>query len=223
MIDKIKAYGLDVFMYVQKGGSHGGTLYYNAMSSIISILHKNYTRTLTPKRVHKGIMTSRATSAYWLEASALSATLSPNLSKTAPPPAVLDATWTGNLVTLDQAKGVSEVKIRWKAAATTGPGEGKPGDQLSVKVNGKTTGPYTLKESLLALVDRADLSDLQRLTSFISAPRKRSYPLLPINRLARSSTPCRNLSFKNSRRSPAASRRKCSSLWCRSTIMRGTA
>jgi len=96
MIDKIKGYGLKVFMYTQKGGSHGGALYYNAMPSIISILLKNYTRTLTPARVHKGI---------------------------------------------------SELKIKWKAASATGPGEGKPGDKLSVVVDGKTKGPFTLTES----------------------------------------------------------------------------
>ena len=164
MIDKIKGYGLKVFMYVQQGGSHGGTLYYNAMPSIISILLKNYTRTLTPERVHKGIMTPRAASAYWLEASAFSASLPSGLSKTAPPPAVLDATWKGKQVTLNQVKGVSELRLKWRSAAATGPGQGKPGEQLSVSVNGKTKGPYTLTEhKTLAVETYCRYGDISRL------------------------------------------------------------
>ena len=163
-IDKIKGYGLKVFMYVQKGGSHGGTLYYNAMSSIISILLKNYTRSLSPERVHKGIMTPRATSAYWLEASKVSAALPSTLYKTNEPPAVLDATWKGNKVTFQQAKGVAEVKIKWKAAAATGAGEGKAGDQLSVDVGGKTRGPFTLEEHpTLAVEEYCRYGDISRL------------------------------------------------------------
>ena len=164
MIDKIKGHGLEVFMYVQKGGSHGGTLYYNAMPSIISILLKNYTRTLSPERVHKGIMTPRATSAYWLEASKLSATLPPTLHKTAEPPAVMDATWKGNTVTLAQARGISELKIRWQEASTTGAGKGRAGDKLTVQVGGKSKGPFTLEEhATLALEEYCRSGDISRL------------------------------------------------------------
>ncbi len=164
MIDKIKGYGLKVFIYVQKGGSHGGTLYYNAMSSIIAVLLKNYTRTLTPARVHKGIMTSRATSAYWLEASKVSAALPSSMYKTAVPPAVMDASWKGNKVTFQQAKGIAELKIKWRAAAATGPGEGKVGDKLSVELGGKTLGPFTLQEHpTLAVEEYCRYGDISRL------------------------------------------------------------
>ena len=164
MIDKIKGYGLKVFMYVQKGGSHGGTLYYNAMPSIMSILLKNYTRTLLPERVHKGIMTPRAAGAYWLEASTFSAPLPSGLLKTAVPPVVLDATWKGKQVTLNQVKGVSQLKIKWMAATATGAGQGKAGDQLTVSVNGKTKGPYPLQEHpTLAVETYCRWRDISRL------------------------------------------------------------
>ena len=165
MIDKIKGYGLKLFYYEEPGGEHGGAKYWARMSSIMPILLKTYTRSVTPARVHKGIKTARAAQAYWLAATRFSATLDPAARPwPAAPPAVLDATWSGSTVKVQTHTGVSELQLRWLRDAAGGPGRGQAGDTLSVQLGAGPAVKHTLKEDpTVALEDYCRYGDVTRL------------------------------------------------------------
>ncbi len=162
-IQMLKGYGLSIEYWVDPKGVHGGTLYYNKLSDAATwLLGKK--RKLTPQRVHRGIKSDRAPGAYWLTATGFKTAPdeSVRLYPTAPA-AVLDATWKGGEVTVARAEGVTALELRW-LKGSPGPGRGKAGETIKVKLPGGAFASHTLKEDpTVALEEYCRTGDVTRL------------------------------------------------------------
>lgn len=163
VIQILKGYGLSIEYWLEQGGGHGGTLYYKKVPDATSWLLKK--RRQLPASIHRGILSPRSTSAHWLSATSFQTTLDETqaLYPTAPQ-ALVEASWQGSTVSISKAKGVSSLDIRWLSSSAGGPGQGSPGQSLTVTVEGKSRGSLTLEEdptlALEAYCRRGDVSRL---------------------------------------------------------------
>ncbi len=164
LIQQLKGYGLSIEYWIDPNGIHGGSLYYAKLSDAAVWLLKQR-RKLTPQRVHKGIKSSRAASAYWLKVSGFSTPPdeSVRLYPTAPSSTVA-AQWSGNKVAINRVEGVSKLELRWLMGTSGLAGMGSAGDSLAVEIKGKPAGTFTLKEdNTVALEDYCERGDVSRL------------------------------------------------------------
>lgn len=162
-IQVLKGYGLSIEYWVDPKGSHGGSLYYARLSDAASYL-LGKKRQLTPGRVHRGIKSDRAASAYWLAVTGFTTPPDESLSLyPSAPGAVVDASWKDGQVTVSRAEGVTALELRWLEGAA-GPGRGKAGDSLKVSLPAKAAKAYTLKEdATVALEAYCRTGDTSRL------------------------------------------------------------
>jgi len=146
----LEGWGFDVEYWRYEGEGHG-TMFYSDWDLMVDWLWERQ-RPLQPARVHKAIKSPRNTGTYWLRAT----DVDPAVSDTEdmypePPPAVLDASWEGEAVTLESS-GVTELELYWMEG-TLGPGSGTAGDSLTVTANGTELGSFELAEDPTVAVE----------------------------------------------------------------------